>query len=219
LEACGHFSDAENAYRTALRLREDSPEAWNNLGNLLRAESWYVEAIEAFRKAVNLQPANAMAHSNLVFSLALDPNMTGEMLLTEARNWYQAHAAKPVGDELSRATPHLNKPDKTRRLRVGYVSPDFRGHAVGTFLRPLFAAHDRSQFEIYAYADVARPDQQTDWFEQNVDHWRNSFGWADISLVQRIRDGHIDVLIDLAGHTGGNRLVCLAERLAPVQVS
>ena len=219
LEASGHFTDAEGAYRTALRLREISPESWNNLGNLLRAQGRYVEAIEAFRTAIDLQPTNAMAHSNLVFSRALDPDMTGEMLLTEAQNWYQVHAAEPIGHEPSRATPHLNKPDKTRRLRVGYVSPDFRDHAVGTFLQPLIAAHDHAKIEIFAFGDVARPDQQTDWFEQNVGHWRNSFGWADTRLVQKIRDDRIDVLIDVTGHTGGNRLVSLAERPAPVQAS
>ena len=215
LEAGGRFTDAEEAYRTALGIRDNSPEAWNNLGNLLRAEARHTEAIEAFRMAVVLQPTNAMAHSNLLFSLALDPDMSGEMLLAEAKIWNQCHAAAA---EIP-ASIHPNKPEKARRLRVGYVSPDFRDHAVGTFLTPLFDAHDRAQFEIFAYADVARPDKVTDWFEQRSDQWRNSFGWADTRLAQQIRDDRIDVLIDLAGHTGGNRLLCFAQRPAPVQAS
>ncbi len=219
LEASGHFSDAEDAYRTALRIRDTSPEAWNNLGNLLRAEARHAEAIDAFRTAVGLQPANAMAHSNLLFSLALDPHMTGEMLLAEAKIWNQCHAAEPIDNVTSRSTPHPNLPNKARRLRVGYVSPDFRDHAVGSFLAPLFDAHDRAQFEVFAYADVARPDKQTGWFESRADGWRNSFGWADSRLVQQIRDDCIDVLIDVAGHTGGNRLLSFAQRPAPVQAS
>ena len=215
LEARGRFSDAEDTYRTALRIDDDAPEAWNNLGNLLRAEARIAEAIEAFRRAVTLQPANAMAHSNLLFSLALDPGMTGEALLAEARNWNQCHATEPA----TRAVLHRNTPEMTRRLRVGYVSPDFRDHAVGSFLAPLFDAHDRTQVEIFAYADVARPDARTGWFEQHADGWRNSYGWADSKLAQRIRDDRIDVLIDVAGHTGGNRLLSLAERPAPVQAS
>ena len=148
-----------------------------------------------------------MAHSNLLFSLALDPDMTGEMLLTEAKIWNQCHAA---ATEIPDST-HPNKPDKARRLRVGYVSPDFRDHAVGTLLAPLFDVHDRAEFKIFAYADVARPDKVTDWFEQRSDQWRNSFGWADTRLAQQIRDDRIDVLIDLAGRPG---LVCRAQDLA-----
>jgi predicted O-linked N-acetylglucosamine transferase (SPINDLY family) len=219
LEAGGRFTEAEDAYRTALRLHDESPEAWNNLGNLLRAEARHTEAIEAFRTALELQPANAMAHSNLLFSIAFEPHMTGEILLAEAKSWNQRHAAETKDNAKARAIPHPNQPDKARRLRVGYVSPDFREHAVGSFLAPLFDAHDRDQVEIFAYADVARPDRQTSWFEQRADNWRNTFGWADPRLVRQIRDDRIDVLIDVAGHTGGNRLLSFADRPAPVQAS
>lgn len=221
LEAAGRFSDAEAAYRTALGLREDSPAAWNNLGNLLRNQARYGEAIEALRRAVALQPGNAMAHSNLLFSLALDPDMTGAMLLDAAREWSRCHASGPWEEDAAPSRP-ARRPaasDRDRRLRVGYVSPDFRDHAVGSFLAPLFEAHDRARVELFAYADVARPDARTGWFESRADGWRNAFGWPDARLAQQIRDDRIDVLIDVAGHTAGNRLLTFARRPAPVQAS
>lgn len=215
LEAGGRFTEAEKLFRTAITLRDDAPEAWINLGNLLRANARTAEAIDALRRAVALQPGNAMAHSNLLFTLSLDSAMTGEALLAAAKEWDKIHAAEPM----SRALPHRNRPDPDRRLRVGYVSPDFRDHAVGSFLAPLFQGHDRTQVEIFAYADVVRPDARTGQFESQADHWRNSFGWSDRRLARQIRDDRIDVLIDVAGHTGGNRLLCFAERPAPVQAS
>lgn len=215
LEAQGQFFEAEIAFRTALDLNPQIPTAWNNLGNLFRAQGRPIDAINAFRRAIALEPNNAMAHSNLLFSLALDPEVSPISILAEARNWDARHAV-PLAKNIQR---HGNERSRDRRLRVGYVSADFHDHAVGRFLSPLYATHDRQQFEIFSYADVARVDDQTSWFEQHSDHWCRSFGMADNQLAERIRHDGIDVLIDVAGHTAGNRLLAFAEEPAPVQAS
>ena len=166
LESQGKFIEAEIAFRTALDLNPKMPAAWNNLGNLFRAQGRPIDAINAFRRAIALEPGNAMAHSNLLFSLSLDPEVSPISILAEARNWNLRHAVSRSKNVPS----HRNEPSRGRCLRVGYVSADFHDHAVGRFLTPLYAVHDRKQVEIYSYADVARVDDQTNWFEEHSDH-------------------------------------------------
>ncbi len=198
LEAQGQFFEAEIAFRTALDLNPNMPAAWNNLGNLFRAHGRPIDAINAFRRVI-----------------ALEPEVSPLSILAEARSWNKRHALP----RLQKGFSHPNEPSKDRRLRVGYVSPDFHDHAVGRFLTPLYAEHDRQKVEIFSYAEVARIDGQTNWFEQNSDHWCRTFGMADDQLAAQIRRDRTDVLIDVAGHTAGNRLLAFAERPAPVQES
>jgi predicted O-linked N-acetylglucosamine transferase (SPINDLY family) len=115
--------------------------------------------------------------------------------------------------------PHPNHPDPERRLRVGYVSPDFREHSVSAFLDPVIAGHDRRWFEVFCYAEVVRPDDTTARFRGLSDGWCSTLGMTDGAVAGRIRDDGIDILVDLAGHTAGNRLRVFAERPAPVQVT
>ena len=106
-----------------------------------------------------------------------------------------------------------------RRLRVGYVSPDFRQHAVALFAEPLLAAHDRSAVELHCYAEVPAPDAVTERFRAIADHWHSTVGLSDAELAEQIRRDRIDVLVDLAGHTAGNRLLTFARKPAPIQVA
>ena len=105
-----------------------------------------------------------------------------------------------------------------RRLRVGYVSPDFRTHAVALFAEPLLAAHDRSQVELFCYAELPVEDATTQRFRAMADHWRSTVGRSDAELAETVRQDGIDVLVDLAGHTAGNRLLVFARKPAPVQI-
>jgi protein O-GlcNAc transferase len=106
-----------------------------------------------------------------------------------------------------------------RKLRVGYVSPDFRRHSVSYFLTPLLAAHDRNAVEITCYAEVKQPDEVTARLKGLVSAWRSTVGMSDAELAERIRADGIDILVDLAGHTAGNRLAVFARQPAPVQVT
>jgi predicted O-linked N-acetylglucosamine transferase (SPINDLY family) len=114
---------------------------------------------------------------------------------------------------------HPTSRDQNRRLRIGYVSPDFRQHVVGFNLQPLFEHHDHEQFEIFCYSDVVAPDTITRWFEKRADHWVDSHRLSDEQLAEQIRLDRIDLLVDLALHTRENRLLVFAEKPAPVQVS
>jgi predicted O-linked N-acetylglucosamine transferase (SPINDLY family) len=104
-------------------------------------------------------------------------------------------------------------------VRIGYVSPDFRGHVIMYFFSPLLAFHDRSRFRIYCYADVDTPDATSRWVETMADSWVPSAGMSDAELAEKIVADGIDILVDLSGHTASNRLRLFTMKPAPVQVS
>jgi len=115
--------------------------------------------------------------------------------------------------------PFSTEANPAKRLKVGYVSPDFRDHVVGRLLLPLLENHDRSSFEVFCYADVTTADSMTDRLQKCASHWQVTFGDSDAQLAQRIREDRIDILIDLTMHMASNRLLAFARRAAPLQVT
>ena len=114
---------------------------------------------------------------------------------------------------------YANAPDPRRRLRVAYVSADFRRHAVAKFVLPLVEAHDRSGFEILGYGDIDRGDDITERFERGFDRWTNIHGMDVQSVAHRIREDGVDILVDLMGLTARSRPALFRYRPAPVQVT
>lgn len=203
------------AYLEALRVGPGHAGALNNLGLLQWHHGEVSAAIGSFREALRSQGDFATAHSNLLFALHSDPSTTPAELLSESQAFDQRHA--PSRAALAR--PLDPNRDPGRRLRVGYLSPDLREHSCAYFLEPLLAAHHREEFELYAYAEVRRPDAVTARLRSLFDHWCSTVGLSDAALVEQIRADRIDVLVDLAGHSAGNRLTALLARPAPVQVT
>jgi predicted O-linked N-acetylglucosamine transferase (SPINDLY family) len=120
---------------------------------------------------------------------------------------------------LPKPDTYINDRTDGRRLKVGYVSPDFRQHSVAYFLEPLLRSHDRKVIEVFCYAEVGWPDTVTERFKQLADHWVTTVGMSDDATAERIRRDGIDILVDLAGHTSKNRLPVFARKPAPVQVT
>ena len=162
-----------------------------------------------------LNPHDAAAHSSLLYALHLHPGYDAQALYQEHVLWQQRHA-QPLRKFIQ---PHLNDRSPDRRLRIGYVSPDLRRHPVGLFLWPLLAAHDKVDFEIFCYADVRVPDEMTERLRAQADQWRSIVGRTDEQVAARIREDHIDILVDLTMHTAGHRLLVFARKPAPVQVT
>ncbi|MBN8905190.1 MAG: hypothetical protein J0H99_00875, partial [Rhodospirillales bacterium] len=176
----------------------------------------HAEAESCFQEALAVRPDYAPAHSNLLFSLNYRDDLPAEAITAAFRTWDARHAAPLT----AAAAPHdhITAPHG-RRLRIGYVSPDFRHHAVALFAEPMLAAHDPKEVELFCYAEVPVEDEVTARFRARADHWRSTVGLDDQAVADQIRADRIDVLVDLAGHTAGSRLLVFARKPAPVQVA
>jgi protein O-GlcNAc transferase len=214
LRNSGKLTAAAAAYRAALARDADYAEAHHGLGNALVDQCRLDEAIACYRGALARKPDSAAFHSSLLFALNYHDGPSPEALHAQARRWNEQHAGHPP--------PEASFPnDRTadRRLRIGYVSPDLRRHSVAHFLEPLLRAHDHRTVEVFCYAEVARPDAVTQELKALADHWRITVGMSDAAVAERIGSDRIDILIDLAGHSAGNRLPVFARKPAPVQVT
>lgn len=211
----GQLDEAVSACHRALELRPNFPEAQNNLGNALRECGRLDEAIAAFRSALQMKPDYASAHSNLVYTLHFHPGHDIHTISEEHRRWN-----RQFGDPVKELTqPHFNDRSPERKLRIGYVSPDFRDHPVGRYVLPLLDGHDRERFEILCYSGSARADWMTERLGALTGAWRSTVGVPDSRLAEMIREDGVDILVDLALHTAGNRLLMFARQPAPVQVA
>ncbi len=215
LRAVSRIDEAEIEYRRAIELKPGLAEAYGNLATVLCDQSRIEDAIDAYHKALELKPDFIEARSNYVFTLHYHPDSTPDQIRTEAEVYDRLISPRMAG--YRRRHENDAKPD--RRLRVGFVSPDFWRHSCAYFMEMLFEHLDRNEIEIVAYANVRRPDAVTQRLRQRVDLWRDTLGVPDEEVLTQIREDRIDILIDVAGHTADNRLALFAASPAPVQAS
>ena len=214
LAALGRTTEARAAFAAALRLRPNYAAAHDNLGRLAKSEGLLGEAIAHFRAALASQPAPG-THSNLLLALNYLPGLSPSEHLAEHRRWHSLYAA-PLAPPAAPPAPALTA---DRRLRIGYLSPDFTHHAVAYFIEPILAAHDRTRIEVFCYANVRVPDRFTARLRDQAEHWRDLAFLDDDSAAEIIRQDSLDLLIDLAGHTAHHRLLVFARRPARVQAT
>jgi protein O-GlcNAc transferase len=209
------FDDAIASFRAALGLDPDLPEVHNNLGNIQMKSGLLDEALASYRTSLQLRPDDAVHRSNLVYNLHYHPSYDARAILEEARGWDVRHG-QPLAPKVA-AHDRDRTPD--RRLRVGYVSPDFRHHCQSFFLFPLLAHHDHESFEIFCYSDVTQPDEFTQRLLGYADQWRSIVAMDSGTAAARIREDRIDILVDLTMHMERNRLRVFARKPAPIQIS
>ncbi|MEI6559460.1 MAG: tetratricopeptide repeat protein [Rhodospirillaceae bacterium] len=207
----GRVTEAVAHFERALTLAPDHAEARNNLGKGCQELGRMAEAVAHYRQALALRPGYAEAHSNLLMTLTYLPDLPAARLFAEHRDFGRRHACP--------ALPHANPREPGRRLRIGYVSGDFRHHVVGFFIEPLLAAHDRTAVSSRCYSETRRPDAVTARIKALAEGWCETAGLDDRALAARIQADGIDLLIDLAGHSAFNRLPVFALKPAPVQVT
>jgi protein O-GlcNAc transferase len=210
-EALHRKDEANHHYREAVRLRPDFADAWSNLGTNLTEQGRADEAIDSLRKSLEIRPFAPPIHSNLLLTLNYTSNLTPPVVLAEHRKFADLFAANTP------PSPMPLDPDPNRRLRIGYLSGDFRDHTVAGFIRIVLKNHRREQFHVTAYSTVSRPDAVTAEMQGLADRWSSIVGGTDDQAAAAIRNDKIDILIDLSGHTAGNRLLTLAQRPAPIQ--
>lgn len=211
------FEEATAFFRDAIARQPNSALAHNCLGAVQVVCNDIDGAMASFRKALAIQPGFAKVHSNLLMTMNYQAGWRQKRLFQEAQQFDRRQAQRLA----PRAPAFANLRDPTRKLRVGYLSPDLREHSVAHFTRNLFSRHNREQVEVYAYCDVAAADMDgfTRSFEAQADHWRHISGMEDEAVAERVREDAIDILVDLVGHTSDNRLLVFARRPAPIQVN
>jgi len=210
----GQLSEARWMFRQAIKHEQQPSGPLNNLGRDLVTQGRYQAGIACFKMLLKLFPRSPAVRSNYIFFNHYDDKVPREDLFNLSQTWWLLH-----GDPLTRPTHYVNNCSTNRRLRIGYVSPDFRRHSVSYFFLPLLESHDRSEFEIICYSQVHRPDEVTERIARSADGWCAATGLNDGLLVDQIQKDGIDILVDLAGHTARNRLPVFARRPAPVQIT
>jgi predicted O-linked N-acetylglucosamine transferase (SPINDLY family) len=209
----GRLSEAQDCYERALAKDPGSGPMHCNLANVLTRRGRAGEALTHLAKAILACPEQAGWHSNLLLTLHYLDGISREEVFREHRRWANLRRI-----DRCRLPPQVAG-DPGRRLRIGYVSPDFRSHAVAFFIAPILRAHDRERYEITGYSNVQARDAITDRLQGLCDRWRDVYGSSEEQLAAQIRADGIDVLVDLAGHTSGHRLLAFALAPAPVQIS
>ena len=209
----GKLDEAIAASSNAIRINGDFADAHHILGNALLAQGKVDAAADAYRRVIALRPNHADSAGCLLLCMNYDIRLSKAQLVEAHRAWDQRYGVATL------PAAHANERNVRRRLKVGYVSPDFRQHAVAFFLEPLLRSHDRQKVEVFCYAEVMTPDATTERLKRLADGWLETVGMPDASLAERIQLDGIDILVDLAGHTAHNRLTVFARKPAPVQVT
>jgi len=206
-------ADGLQAARRGLAVDPGHASAWEAAANaLLYAGAVHVARI-AFGRALSIDPDRPKCHSDLLFALAYDENLSNEDLFAAYGAWERRHALP-----LYQAPQASGAPARSdRRLRIAYVSAEFRNHPIAQLTEGLFLHHDRQGFEIYGYAHVEQPDEVTRRLAAAADVWRSIVGLDDAQAAAQIRRDGIDILVMLGAHTGRNRPLILASRPAPIQ--
>ena len=214
LQDMHRHTDAESSYLTALEIRQNFADAEMGLGNTLLSQGRATEAVVHFKNAIRMEPGHQEAHDCLLFSLNYIPEEPPGEIYRQHELW-----GKRTQERITETPTFHNLPHPDRKLRIGYVSPDFRSHSVAFFFKPLLASHNPDEVEVFCYAEIAYPDETTEKIKSLTSHWRTTTGKTDEEVANMIKRDEVDILIDLAGHTGNNRLNVFALKPAPVQIS
>jgi len=205
---------ARAAYEKAIEINPSSFAAHSNLAGVFKDLSLFPLSYATYEKAIELAPAAFFVRSNYIFTACHDPTISNQETLEMSLDFAKAVRAA--------AKPYTHAPPESPRkgpLKVGFVSGDFREHAVAFFLEAFLSKIDQSRVELHAYASQTSHDAFTERLSKIFTGWRKVSPLSDAQLAKRIHDDGIDVLFDLSGHTGGNRLPMFAFKPAPVQAT
>lgn len=206
--------EATATFLQAAALQPSNANFQTNVGVALLRMGRQQEAIEWFKRALLINPADAKTGSNLLLAMSYVTD-SAEKLHAQSAEWGQRYATP-----LSVATrSHSNRSEPERRLRIGYVSADFRNHAAAYWIEPLLTGSDHTDFEVFCYNNNPVADETTQRLRIFTDRWIECSGMSDDTLSNHIRLDGIDILVDLSSHTDGNRLLLFARQPAPLQIS
>ncbi len=206
------LDEAVPCFQRALAVKPGYGEALVGLATVLFYQGRPDAAVDTLRKALAVDPGLAKAQTNLLFCLNYDPQADPQAVFAEHCRWGSLQT-------LPTPLPHANAPAPNRRLRIGYVSPDFRQSALFRYIEPVLVNHDPRQVQVFCYAEITFADAFTQRLQKLAHAWRWTHGLTDSAVAQRIREDGIDILVDLAGLTDNSRLRVFAHKPAPIQAT
>lgn len=210
----GNYEAALECFRNVAALNPKADKAISNLACAEKDAGNFDSAIKLFEELFEHSQSLPEAYSNYLMSLNYLDHLSQKHIASKHRAWDQ-HL--PANLKASRFA--FNRPALRKKIRLGFVSPDLHTHSVSYFLCALFEKLDRRQFEVFCYYNNNLFDEQSAEFKQISDNWHNTLNYSDAKLAEVIYADAIDILIDLAGHTGNNRLAVFFQKPAPVQIS
>ena len=242
------FKEAEDIYNKVIKMKPDSDLGYLNLANLQKSLNRNEDAIKNYLKAIQNNPNQAEIYFNLANTflkigeinkaklnyekaIEINPNnpkfISNKLLILnffpdlEQNYIYEQHLLfdKQFCKNKYKFISKTKNQDLNKKLRIGYISPDFRRHSVAYFFETLIKNHNDKFVEIYCYYNNTIVDKTTERIKSYCKNWRSIFHKSDESVVQKIQDDEIDILVDLCGHSAGNRLLVFALKPAPLQIT
>jgi protein O-GlcNAc transferase len=212
-EALDVLRRASDIFRGTNHLASSASIA-NNLGSIQLLLGEIEPAIASFQSAIENEPRDHDFYGNWLMASLYSPVLDDETLALRHAQWNQAFVPS-----IPKRLTNRKRSTTTSKIRIGYLSPDFRNHAVNSFFESYFPYHDRQRFETFLYAEVDRADEVSHRLSSQASVWRSTVGVSDVDLSKSIRSDEIDILIDLAGHSAQNRLLCLVDKPASIQIA
>jgi len=209
----GRYCEAVEYRRKAVEASPETTAYWLHLARGLIVTGKRDDGMQILRDRAAMTPPDDAARSILLWQLHHLPDSKAEMFFEQYRDWGRTF----LPTDLAR-TSHDNEPDPDRRLRIGYVSPDFRKHVVSRSFEPFLDGHDRRRLEVFGYGNIARPDEITERFRRKFDHYRSIYGMSLKDAACLVEKDRIDILITIGGHCSDNSLGIMGFKPAPVQV-
>ena len=214
LKDLGRLNEAVASYGKAIQLKPNLAETYSNRGDALKQLGRLEEAMQNYDKTIQLKPDLAEAYSNSLMTLNYIPNHNAIDHIAMARKFGESVTEK--------AKPHF--PDyqclpRPERLRVGLVSGDLRSHPVSYFLESVLSSMDPSKIELIAYPTTPAVDDLTERIKPSFSMWKPIYGQTDEAAANMIYADGVHILLDLSGHTAGNRLSMFGYKPSPVQAS
>ena len=216
LRDLGRLEEAITSYQQAIRIKPNYADAHNNMAHVLQMQGKLEDAISVYANFLKLRPDNFDVYSNMLMAMNYSESRSAAEVFEENKRYDQCVLAS-LPKQLTVLPARDRNP--TRRLKVGYVSGDFRKHAVAYFIEPILVNHDKSQVEVFCYYNHTAHDEYTTRLATLADHWLDCKALNDAQLTNRIIADGIDILVDLSVHTAHNRLPVFARKPAPLQVT
>ena len=210
----GNLAEAIEIYKRAILLRPTFAEAYFNLGICYQEQGLPELAILNFRQSLAINPGYLEAHSSLIFTMDMHPGLTVAEIQAERKLWAQMHTPQD-----SNQFHHHHSRTPRKRLRIGYVSADFRKHSAPCIFGVMLTHYDRDAYEVFAYSNSDIEDSYTHTIRDSVDTFREISHLDDDEIANLIQKDAIDLLVDLSGFSRGNRLPVFARKPAPIQIT